>query len=142
MEGFRTSVRTYAEALADYYQNTLRNSHTEGYNNKKTELIDNCTLIIHQKFEEAWDSILQETAEEARAATEDPTAMSGGRRARKTHRRRNISDMSWLRRRVNSLSLRNLQREENRLSEEEDHEMPGRGWVRAKKARRTRRRRV
>ncbi len=64
-------------------------------------------------------------------------SQGGGRR--RTHRY--ASNMSWLRRRVNSLSLRNLQREENRLSEEEDHEMPGRGW-RRRQTRRHRKRRA
>ena len=59
-----------------------------------------------------------------------------GRKGRKTQRGGNALNMRWLTRRVNSLTLKNLQREENRLSESEHEEMPGRKWLSSKKHRR------
>lgn len=62
------------------------------------------------------------------------------RHRRKTYRRKqkggahknskNLMNMMWLNRRVNRLTRKNLQREENFLSETEHDEMPGRGWTR------------
>jgi hypothetical protein len=62
----------------------------------------------------------------------------GTRRQRKGHKksrkqkggtRKNLMNMKWLNRRVNRLTRKNLQREENFLSESEHDEMPGRRWL-------------
>ena len=147
--GFQHAVEDFAEATeANHHDNE------QEYKNAQQTLAGRCANIIVTAFDSAW------AAEHPVPAAPVPVAnanngsnassvisvssggsQGGGRRARKT-RRRNISNMSWLRRRVNSLTLKNLQREENRLSEEEDRDMPGRGWAHTKKARKTRRRRA
>ena len=52
------------------------------------------------------------------------------RRKQKGGMRKHFLNMTWLNRRVNRLTRKNLQREENFLSESEHDEMPGRGWKR------------
>jgi hypothetical protein len=146
-EGFQNAVESYAEAFAEYMP-----ENPQEYTLAKEALSGRCANIIEDKFQTAWaeahppipvtapvpvaNANANENASSTITVSSNGSQGGGGRR----RTRRYASNMSWLRRRVNSMSLRNLQREENRLSEEEDHDMPGRGWRKRKQTRRHRRR--